>query len=135
MKKMYYLIGTGILYLALAGGTSFAYDQIIEAETMDGIPYATGGVGKEERAAMEKMSRDYNLKLVFAKQNGAFLAQIPVLIRNMQGNVFIETQSNGPWFMTKLPKGQYKITAGPRTNEKTRSVTVGEKCKTVRFVW
>jgi hypothetical protein len=135
MKKMYYLIGAGILCIALALGTSFAYDQIIKAETIDGIPYATGGVGKEERAAMEKMSRDYNLKIVFAKQNGAFLVQIPVFVRNMQGNVLIETQSNGPWFMTKIPKGQYKITAGPRPNEKTRTITVGEKCKTVRFVW
>jgi hypothetical protein len=135
MKKIYYVVAAGILCIALAMGTSFAYDQIVKAETLDGIPYATGGVGKAERTTMEKMSDDYNLKLVFAKENGAFLAQIPVTIQNTAGNIIVETQSNGPWFLTKLPKGEYKVIAGPRTDEKTRSVRVGKKLETLRFVW
>jgi hypothetical protein len=135
MKKVIQAVVIGILGFALATGTCFAYNQIVKAETVDGIPYATGGVGKTERAALENMSSNYNVKLVFARANGSYLALMPVLIKDLQGNILIETQSAGPWFLTKLPEGQYKVIVGPRTNEKIRTISVGDKSKTVMFHW
>jgi hypothetical protein len=135
MKKVIQVAIIGILGVALATGTCLAYNQIVKAETVDGIPYATGGVGKTERADLEEMSSDYNLKLVFARANGSYLAHVPVRIQDLRGNILIQTRSGGPWFLTKLPEGQYKLIVGPRTNEKVRTIRVGDEFKTVMFHW
>jgi hypothetical protein len=135
MKKSTCAAVVGILCLAFAVGTCLAYNQIIQLENLKGVPYATGGVGKTERATLEGMSKNYNLRLVFARSNGSYLAGVPVLIQDLQGNVLVETHSNGPWFLTKLPEGKYEVIVGPRTNQKTRTVSVGGPSKTLVFQW
>ena len=124
----------GILCFALTSGTSLAYKHFVQTEAVDGIPYATGGIGKTERAALE-MTGKYNLKLVFARANGSYVSLVPVGIQNLRGNILIEIQSAGPWFLTKLPQGRYKVIVGPRINEKVRTIGVGDKFETVMFHW
>jgi hypothetical protein len=81
------------------------------------------------------MVKDYNLKLVFAVGSGAFLSGLTVVIQDDTGNTLIHTASNGPWFLAKLPEGEYTITVGDESYQKVEKVTVGETLKTFVFHW
>ena len=59
----------------------------------------TGGVGKDERAKIEKMSGDYELKIVLAAPSGSYLAQIPITIYDSNGTQVFKAEAAGPCFM------------------------------------
>jgi hypothetical protein len=107
----------------------------IQKGAMNGVAYATGGVGIGERQTMEKMAPAYNLKLVFAMTNGHYLADVSVAIAKPVGQVLVHTDANGPWLMADLPEGSYKIAVRCRHEKKVRMVEVGPKAQTVMFHW
>ena len=116
-------------WLCLAGG-ALAQPQGMSPQ---GIPYLSGGVGLEERAAMEAMSGQYNLKLEFAMVEGNYEGGVRVTLR---GPVSLDAVSEGPWFLVKVPPGTYKVTAESVGEVKTQTVTVGASGqKTVVFRW
>jgi hypothetical protein len=49
-----------------------------EKGNVNGVTYESGGVGIEERAAMDRSMHAYDLRLVFANTKGWDLAYIPV---------------------------------------------------------
>lgn len=101
-----------------------------------GIAYMSGGVGEEERDAMRSLAGDYNLRLVFAGKDGAYLADVKVGIRDAAGHDILSAVSNGPWFFAKLPSGRYKIHADIDGKNLIQSAVVGRKRQTVlRFYW
>ena len=52
------------------------------------------------------------------------------------GKTLVDTTSEGPWLMAKLPAGNYKIAATFAGNAEKRTIAVGaEKMKTVDFRW
>jgi len=77
-----------------------------------GIPWVSGGVGKTERERLqqEAASLGYNLKLEFAVASGAYLGDVNVRIDEVGGATALQASSKGPWFLTKLPAGSYKVT-------------------------
>lgn len=105
-----------------------------EARTSaQGIPYVTGGVGYDERAAMEALAGAYNLKIEFAKRGGDYLGDVRLTVR---GPVSLEAISDGPIFLVKLPPGTYSLTAVAGTAAKMQTVTVNAAVqKTVVFFW
>lgn len=111
--------------------------EVLDENTYSGIPYLSGGVGMGERDDLrERLSRDYNLKLVFAIEEGNYLADVGVVIKNSEGNVLMEATSKGPWFFTKLPEGDYQVTATSEGKSLEKSVhvdTTGQK--EVAFYW
>jgi hypothetical protein len=108
--------------------------SIEEGEKM-GIPYMSGGVGLNERSAMEDKARDYNLKFVFAAASGSYLDQVEILIQNRAGKVMFEGKSNGPWYFVDLPQGEYKVVADHAGDKKVRQIVVRDGLKTVLFHW
>ncbi len=101
----------------------------------DGVSFMTGGVSKGERARMESMSEDYNLKVVLATDEGAYLARLPVAIRDEDGQELLEVETNGPWLYAKLPAGRYTVTAVRKGVEKQRRLQVDEGLAVVMFHW
>lgn len=98
--------------------------------------YMTGGVGIEERNAMQAQgAKGYDLKLVFAITPGNYLSAVGVKINDQAGKPVISAQSNGPWFYADLPKGTYTVIADYEGNQKTQKVTVDETLKEVVFHW
>jgi hypothetical protein len=136
-KRLFIMIGmmglcmTGFgLTLAFGGGV------MIEEEKADrNIGIMTGGVGIEERDAMEKKAAPYDLKLVFAVRNGSYLSGIHVRIKDATGNLLIDRTSRGPWFYADLPPGAYVIEVLYRGESKTRRVVTGTGMKKVMFHW
>ena len=144
MKKVFYLM---IMLVALVGmmvmfstksmaAMAPEYAGIsIEKGSANNVTYETGGVGIEERAAMNQSIHNYNLRLVFATMKGWYLAAIPVQIRTPDGKVLLNTTSNGPWFWAKLPAGQYEVMASYDKKQEVHKIDVGKTPQSVEFTW
>jgi hypothetical protein len=64
-------------------------------------PVRIGGVGEGERAELDALSNQYNLRLLFAKQDsGEYLSAVQVNILDAQGGTVLTAESSGPWFFT-----------------------------------
>lgn len=138
MKRSFLALfaGTALTLLALA---PFVHAQgfIIQEEVVGpNVKYMSGGVGLEERNAMESQSaKGYDLKLVFAITPGNYLSDIEVKINDQAGKPVISAQSNGPWFYADLPKGNYTVVATSDGVRKTHKVTVNGGLQRVAFHW
>ena len=108
------------------------------------VAYVSGGVGDEERVALEDMERhhDYNLKLVFAIRAGNFLNGANVRISDARGGEVLNVQTTGPLFYAHLAPGSYTVQATPLdptqgTSTITRKVSIGSTAslRTLQFAW
>jgi len=100
-------------------------EKMINEGNFRGTPWISGGVGEGERKyLLEEYADDFNLKLEFAVAQGSYLADVWVRITKLTGEVVVNSLSDGPWFMTKLPAGTYKVQAMGfgKTFEKTVQV-------------
>jgi hypothetical protein len=84
---------------------------IVNGKTDQGYPFASGGVGAEERDLMRKEAQGYDLDLSFADQAGKYLSDVKVAITDEHGNQIVDTTTAGPWFYIKLPAGGYDVKA------------------------
>lgn len=85
-------------------------EKMINEGNFRGTPWISGGVGEGERKyLLEEYADDFNLKLEFAVAQGSYLADVWVRITKPMGEVVVNSLSGGPWFMTKLPAGTYKL--------------------------
>jgi hypothetical protein len=93
-------------------------------------------VGKDEREQLEAAAKDYNLKLIFARSSGAFVADVQVTITDAAGSTVVDATSNGPLFFAKLPAGDYRIEATYAGIAKNSSATVpGNGQSVLDFRW
>jgi len=100
------------------------------------VTYVSGGVGLESLDQLSSISRDFNLKLVFALNSGAYLSGVQVAIVDRKGQTVVDTTSDGPWFMAKLPAGNYQVIATVAGKAEKRQVSVGTSgLKTVNLRW
>jgi len=75
-----------------------------------GIRYISGGVGDSERTELDTLSHQYNLRLLFAMQgSGEYLSAVRVNILDARGGTVLTAESQGPWFFTQLPPGNYVV--------------------------
>jgi hypothetical protein len=137
-------IAIAVLAAMLAAGgraTAGAQERPRDAAapvTYEGVPYVTGGIGRDERERLLAVSRDYNLKLVFAvKQSTAFLSDVHVVVQDEGGKTVLDATSSGPWFFARLPAGKYKVlatTTGGATQEQSAQVPATGQAE-AHFYW
>lgn len=97
---------------AAASETIPITEKMLSEGMFRGTPWLSGGVGEGERKyILENYADDFNLKVEFAVAAGNYLADVVVKIIGPDGDVVINTLSTGPWFMTKLPAGTYRVQA------------------------
>jgi len=121
----------GFASIASAAGTDAAIVQ-----TTGGVTYVSGGVGAESIDQLGAISKDFNLKLVFALRSGDYLSGVNVAITDRAGKTMLNTMSDGPWFFTKLPAGTYQIVATFAGTAVTRQTAVGmASLSTVDMRW
>jgi hypothetical protein len=108
----------------------------IQPKHYGNVPYLSGGVGLDEREALNQMARDYDLKLSFAVSGGNYLGDIAVEIRDAGGRMVLEAVSEGPWFFTKLPSGRYTVLVKVMGKTQQKTVQVSGRGQTVlNFFW
>jgi hypothetical protein len=125
------------LLLASATLVPVAYTADEEAvRSSGGISYVSGGVGAASTDRLSALAKDFNLKLVFALKSGDYVSGVDVTIADAAGKTLLKAKSEGPWFLTRLPAGNFKIAATLDGKTETRTVAVGaEKLRTVDFRW
>lgn len=105
-------------------------------QTVGGVSYVSGGVGTASIDRLNSLASDFNLKLVFALKSGAYLSGVKVAIADATGKSVLNAWSEGPWFLTKLPAGNYQIVATLAGNAVTQHISVGtQELRTIDFRW
>ena len=124
-----------LLGSALLVPVAIANSDVI-VQTAGGVSYVSGGVGTESIDRLSSLAGDFNLKLVFALKSGDYVSDVKVSIADAAGKTLLDTTSEGPWFLTKLPVGKYQIVASFAGKAEKRTIAVGaEKLKTIDFRW
>jgi hypothetical protein len=128
-----------VVFLALVLVFAAAQAQVQAAsvpQTKGDIVYVTGGVGADEREKLKAIEKDFNLKLIFSLTDGAFIADVAVVVKDASGKVVLSEQAQGPIFMAKLPPGTYTVEATFEGKTEAHKVTVVQgKLTTVQLRW
>ncbi|SRR6266571_6592744 len=129
----------GIAAIVLsAASIAFAASADGEAivRSAGGVSYASGGVGTESAERLSAFANDFNLKLVFAMMSGAYVTDVKVAITDATGKTLLDATSEGPWFLTRLPAGDYQIVATFAGTAVKRQVAVATaRFATIDFRW
>lgn len=121
--------------ISFASVASTDGDAIVQT-TASGVSYVSGGVGTASIDRIKSLAGGFNLKLVFAGASGAYLTDVRVNIADSTGRTLLDIPSEGPWFLAKLPRGDYRIVATFAGNAVKQRVSIGtEKLRTVQFRW
>jgi hypothetical protein len=101
------------------------------------VPHFSGGVGYDERARMEAVKAQFNLRLLFAVAGeGSYLSGVRVTIKDAHGATQLDTIANGPWFYAQLPPGFHVLTLDNQGQIQQRKVTVPAQGAVVEnFYW
>jgi hypothetical protein len=95
--------------------------------------FACGGIGSDESDAMRAAMKDHPLALLFARADGAYLANVDVTIKSAGGDTALAMRASGPVCLVDLPAGRYTVEAATEGMVKTHTVTVGRGSQTADF--
>jgi hypothetical protein len=104
-------------------------------KTREGIEYLSGGVGVNAQDAINARAKDFNLKLVFTLNEGNYIADVGVALKDARGRTVVEHTVDGPFFLAKLPAGQYTVAATYEGRTLTRKLQVGKGLRTEYLRW
>lgn len=128
--------GLAVALLGMTSLASFASANDAVIQTSGGVTHVSGGVGAESIEELNVLSKDFNLKLVFALNSGVYVSNVTVVIADAAGRPMLNATSDGPWFLAKLPAGNYQIAATFAGTAVTRRITVGAaRLSTVDMRW
>ena len=102
-------------------------------KTMGMARYTCGGVGAEESDAMRAAMKDHPLSLLFARESGAYLADVQVTVTDAQGSTALSMRADGPVCLVDLPAGRYTVAAESEGVIKSQVVAVGNGSKVADF--
>jgi hypothetical protein len=129
----------GAVVCACAAAPWMAQAQSVDATAMPAMKvqgsarFACGGIGSDESTAMRAAMKDHPLSLLFARADGAYLAEVAVTIKDANGATALAMRASGPVCLIDLPTGRYTIEAATEGMTKSQSVTVGSGPKTADF--
>ncbi len=133
------LIGTALAVCATlpVHAQLMAGRQISTVQTVTASSFLNGGIGVDEQAAMHSAVRHFPLRISFSeRQDGEFLADIPMAISDANGNSVFELRNAGPLLYVMLPPGRYSIRARFKGETQTQKVTLaGTDGRDLRFHW
>jgi len=93
--------------IAEEGVSDITTDAPAATASDDSSTYVSGGVG-EEMAYLQSIQNEYSLKFLITEKNGIFLADVEAVITDSKGNSVLDTVTQGPVLLVKLPPGKYK---------------------------
>ena len=96
--------------------------------------YVCGGIGSDESKAMRAAMKEHPLALLFARADGAYLADVQVEIQGADGAAALSLRASGPVCLVDIPAGRYTVVATTQGGEsKRQAVTVGSGSTTASF--
>lgn len=89
----------------------------MEVQRQGNVSYVSGGVGDDAKAAIESISKDFNLQVTLANPAGEYLGGARVAVRDMAGKSVLDADSQGPLFLAELAPGKYTVTVSDQGHE------------------
>ena len=131
------VFGNLLLLLALAlPPAAVAQEEVLAPGFANGIPYLSGGIGDEEREAIDRARNNYNIKLVLAEASGSFVSNVALHITTVLGEPVISIPGAGPLVLLQLQPGTYLINADyERRNVQKRFDVSDNVAQTVNVLW
>jgi hypothetical protein len=122
MKALHTFIAA--FFMLVAPLLALAQNEATTAQSS--APFISGGVGAEEMVRMEAQEQDYNFKALFVRDpGGEYLASVTLKITDNNGDIVIETVTDGPVLLAQLQPGKYMVTATTKKGETiTRRVNI-----------
>jgi hypothetical protein len=108
--------------MSLAGVS--AAEALQNPDAQSAATFVSGGVGAGERAHLNEISSGYNLRVVVARPDGAYLADVHLSIRDQGDREVLSTVTEGPLLLANLPPGKYSVTASTGQGVTRASVVV-----------
>jgi len=100
------------------------------------ISFVSGGVGKPEREQLGALEKDFNLKLVFSAADGKYVANVKIVVSDAKGRKLLEHVADGPFFMARMPAGEYSVAATFAGKTQTRKIGVAaNRLQTEHLRW
>jgi hypothetical protein len=116
----------GLIALGAPGADARA--ELPPLKTQNGVQYVSGGIGSDESQSLRAAMPQYPLALIFASPEAgnvaAYLADVQVAITDSAGKTVLNTKSDGPYLLVKLPPGKYKVSANAGGKIQTHDVDV-----------
>jgi hypothetical protein len=108
--------------LLCAGFVAQAQAQVPPMQGDAAARYACGGIGSDESTAIRAAMKSHPLSLLFARADGAYLADVGVTIRDAKGATAL-----------RLTAGRYSVEAASEGRTQRRDVTLGGAPATADF--
>jgi len=128
---MLFLMKTGFAILALCAAPLAAAQSesaVPAAQSVGGVRYVQGGIGKDESSAMLEAAKGYPLSLVFSGGKGNhYIAAVDIHVRDAAGKTVLQARSDGPIILIDLPAGRYTIDAQYRDKTLTQRIELTPK--------
>jgi hypothetical protein len=119
-----------------SNGAPLVVADELAVKTMNGVSYASGGFGIDERQRLRSLAKGDNLELSFALATKEYLDGADLAIKDGKGATVLETVSDGPLFYARLPEGSYTVAATALGKTLIRKVQVPAKGQArVHFAW
>ena len=124
MKHIRKAASKAIVAASLFASISGCY-ALSEGRGAGGEPYATGGVGEDERAALVSRRQDFNLWITtVANRSGAYLADARVSVMDGAKRQVFSAALDGPLLFMRLAPGRYTVEALFDQQKQERAVAV-----------
>ncbi len=126
----------GVFAAVCLSGALHAQAQPSAMPAMKGdgaMRWVCGGIGSDESTAMRGAMKSHPLSLLFARKDGAYLADVDVRIQATAGAPALTLRANGPVCLVDMPAGRYNIEATTEGITQKQEVTLGAAPKTVDF--
>ncbi len=101
-----------------------AEDDMAEHTTPQ-VDFTSGGIGRYQRTALEKFEHNYTLKVENADDNGHYIAEVRLKVKDEDGNLLVSTITKGPLFYADLEKGDYIVEARHGDEVQRQEVSIG----------
>ncbi len=120
-----------LIAVMLAGTSLYAAQAQAEPQQVQTV---SGGVGESGMNDIAAVQKQYSLKLIFARDNGEYLADVGVQVRDSKGRTVLNTSSRGPVLLINLTAGSYKVSASLNGETKTQRVVVHDHGLVTQFI-
>lgn len=111
-----------------------AQSAMPQAQGSGAIQWRCGGIGSDESTAMRAAMKEHPLSLLFARSDGAYLADVQVDIKAEAGGGASQSlRASGPVCLLTLPPGRYVVDAALGGQRKSQTVQVGGAPRTLDF--
>lgn len=135
LKQYSYCVMATIMAAVLYPSFVHADYSMPQPQQEGSITYITGGIGDEERDALNAVKNNYNLSIMSASVSGSFTGDTHIAIRDRQGMELLNTDA-GPLFYAKLPAGRYTVEGSSEGQNRSQAITIASgQPAHIHFSW